>query len=84
MCDDGWFEDGWGPANARVACRQLGYPVIGARALYGTAVPDGTGRIWLDEVDCYGTESSLFQCYRNFVGFHDCEHYEDAGVECRK
>ena len=76
--------DDWDAADAQVACRQLGYPAIGATILTASDVPDGTGQIWLDNVDCFGTESSLFKCSANSVGNHNCGHSDDAGVECRK
>jgi hypothetical protein len=43
---------------------------------------DGTSTIWLDEVGCRGTETSLFDCSANSLGQHDCVHSEDAGVRC--
>ena len=79
MCNDRW-----GTADAQVACRQLGYSATGATVLSASDVPDGTGQIWLDNVDCSGTESSLFNCNANSVGNHNCVHFEDTGVACRK
>ncbi|XP_028415972.1 scavenger receptor cysteine-rich domain superfamily protein-like [Dendronephthya gigantea] len=76
ICDDGWdFKD------ARVVCRQLGYQDA-VRALQGGQVPDGSGRIWLDEVGCKGMEENLISCSHKGWGEHDCNHDEDAGVEC--
>lgn len=40
----------------------------------------GTGRIFYDELQCIGSESSLEQCTSD--SFHDCTHTEDAGVVC--
>ena len=75
-------DNGWDAADAQVACRQLGYTINGAIPL--TDVPAGTGMIWLDEVQCVGSEASLFSCMANLLGIHNCGHSEDAGVECRK
>lgn len=43
---------------------------------------DGTGQVWLDDVECTGTESRLIDCPATALGRHNCEHHEDAGVLC--
>lgn len=40
-------------------------------------------RIYLDEVQCNGTEDSIFDCAAHRIGTHDCTHSEDVGVTCR-
>ncbi len=76
ICDDNWdIED------ADVACRQLDFKHA-VKALQGTDVPDGSGTIWLDSVDCSGNESSLSSCSHAGWENHDCSHSEDAGVKC--
>ena len=42
----------------------------------------GADLIWLDEVSCTGTESSLAGCAHDDWLTHDCDHSEDAGVIC--
>ena len=74
----------WEPVNTQVACRQLGYSAIGATTLASSDVVDGTGQIWLDQVNCTGTESSLFNCNANPIGNHNCGHSDDVGVVCSK
>ena len=76
VCDDNWNIN-----NARVVCRQLGYKYA-VSALQGNNVIGGTGEIWLDDVDCTGSEQSLSNCSHSGWGNHDCTHSEDAGVEC--
>ena len=74
-------DDNWDIKDARVVCRQLGYPsAVGApqSARFG----QGSGKIWLDEVQCQGNETSIVNCRRRPWGVHNCGHHEDASVIC--
>ena len=76
VCDDYWDIQ-----DARVICRQLGYPDAVAAPLsahYG----QGTGPIWLDNVQCLGNESDIFACEHIEIDNQNCEHLQDASVEC--
>ena len=42
----------------------------------------GTGPIHMDNVHCRGQEVRLSDCPHNT--YHDCSHYEDAGVTCER
>ena len=37
---------------------------------------------WLDEINCTGSEESLFNCSHAEPGVHDCGPRERAGVAC--
>ena len=77
MCDD-YF----GINDANVVCRELGYP--GAAQYHCCAnYGRGSGPIWLDDLACTGTETSLHNCSHRGVGSHNCGHYEDVGVVCQ-
>ena len=54
---------------------------LGALALY-TRSTIGTGVIWLNNVQCRGTESRLINCRANPLGSPDCSRSNDAGVLC--
>ncbi|KAF1438190.1 Deleted in malignant brain tumors 1 protein, partial [Spheniscus demersus] len=42
----------------------------------------GTGRIWLDDMNCTGTEADLSACRTRPWGERNCNHGEDAGDVC--
>ena len=74
-------DDDWNIHDAGVVCYHLGYPDAVAAPLsayYG----QGTGPIWIDNVECLGIESDLFACRHSGIGNHNCEHDQDASVEC--
>uniref|UniRef100_A0A8C3FFU5 Soluble scavenger receptor cysteine-rich domain-containing protein SSC5D n=1 Tax=Chrysemys picta bellii TaxID=8478 RepID=A0A8C3FFU5_CHRPI len=74
VCDDMWALPG-----AAVVCRELGCgdPLSAPRGAFF-----GEDRVWLDEVNCAGTEAALSDCKTRPWGDNDCTHKEDAGVVC--
>ena len=54
--------------------------ITGAVAFGGAAFGEGSGEIFLADVDCKGTESSLDKCPSSDTD--SCSHSEDAGVRC--
>ena len=55
-------DDAWDIRDARVVCRELGFLDTGVQVLTGGKVADGIGQIWLDNVNCNGSESRLIDC----------------------
>ena len=74
-------DDHWDIRDANVVCRQLGFPSA-ASALGSARFGAGSGRIWLDDVRCSGSESSIADCHHGGWGEGDCDHREDASVIC--
>ncbi|KAM7074673.1 scavenger receptor cysteine-rich domain-containing protein SCART1-like [Ciconia maguari] len=74
-------DDSWDMRDAAVACRQLGCgPAVSA--LDEAAFGEGTGPIWLEQVECRGTEPSLQDCWARPGDSGACRHKEDAAVRC--
>ena len=78
VCDDDWDID-----DAYVVCRQLGYSGRTVDAYSDAQFGEGCGIIWLDDVQCNGSESNLFDCPNNGPGIHNCSHSEDASITCK-
>ena len=81
ICDDRWEGE-----NAVVACKQLllGPPV---KSLYLRAESYkelNISRIWLDDVECKGTEDKLSNCKFKGWGIENCFHSEDVHIECQR
>ena len=66
----------------------LGQPEISFSPSGATAIPfaffgQGSGSIWLDNVECTGNEIQLIACSHNAIGSHNCNHLQDASVRCQ-
>nr|XP_014349443.1 PREDICTED: immunoglobulin superfamily member 1-like [Latimeria chalumnae] len=76
VCHDDWNLD-----DGDVVCRQLecGSAISTPEsAVFG----EGSGVIWLDEVQCTAAAHSLSSCRANSWGDNNCIHEQDAGVVC--
>ncbi|XP_067884748.1 lysyl oxidase homolog 3B-like isoform X3 [Heterodontus francisci] len=77
ICDDDFKLE-----NAHVLCKMMGFTKATGwthSAKYGK----GAGRVWLDNLDCRGTEKDVSECKSLGWGQTDCTHEEDAGVICK-
>ena len=96
ICDD---EMGMNEAN--VVCRMLGMETAKTicsnqgdglevqRCSYtamNMSLVEGSGEIWLDDLDCNGNEKNIIECKRDSqpIGYDNCEHSEDIGVICSR
>jgi len=58
-----------------IHCRRYG------RSLNNRYGP-GSGQIWLDDLQCIGTETQLGSCRHNGWGYHNCRHSDDVSIVC--
>ena len=75
ICSDEFDEN-----DAAVVCHQAGY---GPPVRYW--IDPGHrrhGRIWLDDLQCDGTEDTLSECQSSTWGDTNCDHTQDIFVEC--
>jgi len=73
--------DRFNDAAARVVCYFLGFGHVGREIninIYGT----GKGQVWLDDVQCKGSERHISECSHRGWGVHNCGHSEDVAVSC--
>lgn len=76
ICDDLWSIE-----DADVACQMLNYNSAESATKHAS-FGEGSGIIWLDNVQCQGDEDSLLFCSHLGLAKHNCRHSEDAGVVC--
>ncbi|KAH9514599.1 Neurotrypsin [Bulinus truncatus] len=78
VCDDYWSDNA-----AQVVCSMLGYVRSGALVVFHNGFNSPPyNDFWLDNVQCSGSERSLFDCIHLPWGTNDCVHGEEAGVRC--
>ncbi|KAI4895151.1 hypothetical protein NFI96_030753, partial [Prochilodus magdalenae] len=74
-------DDYWDMTAAAVVCRELGCGEavdVLSKAHFGP----GSGPIWMDDVYCNGSETTLKNCISAGWDEHNCDHSKDAGVIC--
>src|SRR6056300_1101316 len=70
ICDDYWnLED------AHVICRQLNFTGALMSPCCSVFGFNKTSKIWLDDVNCHGSENDVSQCRHRPWGVSDCTYY---------
>ncbi|XP_078061078.1 scavenger receptor cysteine-rich type 1 protein M130-like [Mustelus asterias] len=77
VCGENLYRDA-----GTVICKQLACGTLVSIDYDARSFGEGSGPIWLDEVECLSHESTLWQCQADPWGQHNCAHREDAGVVC--
>ena len=70
----------WDIHDAQVVCNQLGF----GRAIatqYNAFYGQGSGRIWLNDLNCVGNEMAIGNCSYWAWG-HYCSPGNEAGIKC--
>jgi len=62
---------------------EISFSPSGATAILLAFFGQGSGSIWLDNVECTGNETQLIACSHNAIGSHNCNHSQDASVRCQ-
>jgi len=75
VCNNGFTD-----AAARVVCYSLGYGHTGL--FVGSSYGGGSGRVWLNDVQCSGSESKITDCPHSGWGGQNCSHSDDVSVSC--
>ena len=74
VCDNGWDLN-----DAQVVCNELG---LGQAVAARHNVFYGSGKTWLDNLNCVGTEWTIGNCSHRGWGIENCSHSKDVGVKC--
>ena len=79
MCDEKWDIQ-----DASVVCREIGYTENDhAYVMQSGAVNEqGNETIWMNNVQCFGNETSLFSCRHDGWKNHICTNRIRAGMKC--
>ena len=79
ICDDTFEANNNG---ATVLCRMMDFQSGEYGTQYRQSSVTKAEKIWLDEVNCKGTETDIANCPKNNWGTNDCNHPEDVAIRC--
>jgi deleted-in-malignant-brain-tumors protein 1 len=81
----GWIcGNNFNTADGQVICNQLGYSTSGVVVKTDSYFGFGrNGTMWMDDISCTGTESSLLNCGYSTVINNTCTYDTLAGVICQ-
>nr|CAI5867456.1 unnamed protein product [Callosobruchus analis] len=75
-------DDEWDITEAKIICRQLGYPDEKAQPTVNSYFGIAKRRFWMDNIYCDGAEEEISTCRFDGWGQSDCNSEEAAGVIC--
>ena len=78
------YDNGWGNNEANVACKQMGFAGASDSNWAYSSSGSSSQTIWLDDVECTGSETRLINCVHHGLGVENCAHSEDIGVQCTR
>jgi len=58
-----------------IMCRRSG-------VYLGNSYGNSTGQIWLNYLQCNGSETSFINCLHSGWGVHYCNHHKDVSIRC--
>lgn len=78
VCDNGWDH-----SDAAVICKEMGCEDVFEQRI-GGYFSQGSGPVWLSDVQCSYSETTLRHCNLQGWGQNSCGHEKDAAVACRR
>lgn len=75
-------DDGWDARETNVVCRELGLGTADTKTSLSHIKKLSTGRQWLDDVVCVGTEKRFSECGHRPWGETNCRQDEDTILRC--
>lgn len=78
VCDNGWDH-----SDAAVICKEMGCGDVFEQRI-GGFFGQGSGSVWLSDVQCSNTETTLRHCNLQGWGQNSCGHDKDATVACQR